>query len=54
MKPSAEIEKLAIELWQKGVDPHHSGAPSVADYISAIVHYLDKQYELEQQKKEIK
>ena len=42
-KASERVKELAQEIHNKGIDPGFSGyQPDLADYVSAIVVYLDE------------
>ena len=44
IKASEKIQKLAQEFHERGTDPGFNGnVPDIADFINAIIQYLDNQ-----------
>jgi len=46
-KPSTRIRELAEKYRLKGIDPGFSNCPDPADWLNAIVDYLDEEYKKE-------
>jgi len=45
-KPSERIKEIAQEIHDKGIDPGLTGyTPDIADYVGAIIVYLDEKNE---------
>jgi len=45
-KPSERIKEIAQEIHDKGIDPGFTGyIPDIADYVGAIIVYLDEKNE---------